>query len=195
MTYCIQLYDNFHCVVPPGSESSPTAGALHGDAKIGKTLIQMGDKYRDNGEIKRAAQTYNLARTYSPREAQEKLNLMPQWSLSSESNTSTRNSFGEGYHRAKAKKAIIGVFKRPSSKPSLTGPFFPKGTHQSLPPLMSRDVLTPPETVCTFDKAQDTNSVVISYINGNEGIKSVLRIQINEIIKQFDDSFISLEAV
>ncbi|KAF9160176.1 hypothetical protein BGX21_002743, partial [Mortierella sp. AD011] len=155
----------------------------------------MGDKYRNNGEIKRAAQTYNLARTYSPLEAQKRLSLMPQWSLSFESNTSTRNSFGEGYHRAKVRKAVAGVFKRPSSKPSLTGPFFRKGTRQSLPPLMSQDVLTPPEITCTFDKAQDTNSVVTSYINGDEETKAVLRTQINQIINQFDDSFISFEAV
>ncbi|KAG0008246.1 hypothetical protein BGZ80_003657, partial [Entomortierella chlamydospora] len=191
----IQFYDNRHCIVPPRSKSDPAIGASYNDAKIGKTLIQMGDKYRDNGEIKRAVETYNLARAYSPREAQERLSLMPQWSLSSESNTSTRNSFGEGYHRAKVKKAITGVFKRLSSKPSLTGPFFPKGTHQSLPPLMSQDALTPRGTVCTFDNAQDINSVVTSYINGNEKTKSVLRNQINEIISQFDNSFISLEAV
>ncbi|KAF9159690.1 hypothetical protein BGX20_002833, partial [Mortierella sp. AD010] len=181
--------------LPPRSKSDSAIGALDNNAKIGKTLIQMGDKYRDNGEIKRAIHTYNLARTYSPLEAQERLSLMPQCNLLSESNTSTYHPFGDGYRRAKVKKAIIGVLKRPSHKPSLTGQFFPKETHQSLPPLTSQDVLTPPETACTFDKAQDTNSVVISYINGNEGIKSVLRTQINEIINQFDDSFISFEAV
>ncbi|KAF9094491.1 hypothetical protein BGX27_001413, partial [Mortierella sp. AM989] len=172
------------------SESGSNVGAQRDVAKIGESLIQMGDIYRDNGEFKRAAKSYNLAKMFSPSEAQERLNRLPPSSLSPE------NDIFKGNHCKLIKEKAIKVIKRHSShKSSLMGPFFPEGTHPTLPPLMSQGSLTSQGAVCTFNEAQDINSIVTSYIGADAETKLVLHGQINKIIKQFDTSFICLETV
>ncbi|KAF9101881.1 hypothetical protein BGX27_011288 [Mortierella sp. AM989] len=181
--------------LPQISESVSNVEAKRDTVKIGYSLLQMGDKYRDSREFQRAAKSYSLAKMLSPSEAQERLSLLPQWSLSSGSGISTPQSFGKGYHRAITKEKVTKAIKRLSPKSSLMGPFFPEGIRPILPPLMSQDSLTSQGTACTFNEAKDINSIVTSYIGADAESKSILRNQINEIIKQFDGSFICLEAV
>ncbi|KAF9090998.1 hypothetical protein BGX27_002105, partial [Mortierella sp. AM989] len=164
------------------------------DAKIWRPLLQMGDKHRDNGDLKRAVKCYDIAKPHFPHEVQERLSLLPERFLSTDSEISTHHSFGNGYHRDKFKK-IIKATKPLSLKLSLTDPFFPKGTHPSPMPPALQDTLTPQKTVCAFIETQDTNSVVTSYIYADEEIKLALRNHINDIIIQFDNSLVCLETV
>ncbi|KAF9344739.1 hypothetical protein BGX26_003971, partial [Mortierella sp. AD094] len=178
----------------PKSDPDPDMESKSYAAKEGKSLIQRGDKLRADGELKRAAKCYNMAKTSLPLEAQNRLNLLPKWSLSSETKFSI-HPVGNGQNRAILKEKATKMFKRSSHKPTLAGPYFPKGTHPSPPPLMSQNTLTQQGTVCTFNEAKDTNSVITTYIAADPETKSILRNRINDIIIQSDKSFISLEVV
>ncbi|KAF9373766.1 hypothetical protein BGX21_004327, partial [Mortierella sp. AD011] len=151
----------------------------------------MGDKLRDNGDFKRAAKFYNLANPYSPLEAQERLNSLPQGSLPSES----KFPFGRGEHRAILKGMATNIFKSSPRKPTLTGPYFPKRIHPSLPPSVSQDTVASQGTVCTFNEAKDTNSFVISYIAADSETRKDLRNLIGDIINESEKSFVDLEMV
>ncbi|KAF9111580.1 hypothetical protein BGX27_004723, partial [Mortierella sp. AM989] len=180
------------------SKSDPNVGELRDATKIGKTLIQMGDKYRESGDIKRATNSYNLAKAYLPQEAQRKRKLIPQWILSSENDSSIHHPFGEGYHRTIVKEKaskVSNFFKRSSHKPSVMGPFFPKQIQPVLSSLISQEIPIPQTIVHAFNEAPDTNSVVTCYTGANEMTKPVLRNHINEIISQFNISFICMETV
>ncbi|KAF9108901.1 hypothetical protein BGX27_008187, partial [Mortierella sp. AM989] len=135
-----------------------------------------------------------MAKTFLPLEAQNRLDLLPKWSLSSESKFSI-HSVGNGQNRAIFKEKFTKIFKGSSRKPTLTGPYFPKGTHYSQPTLMSQETLTLQGTVYTFHETKNTNSIITSYIAADPETKSDLRDRINDIIMLFDKSFISLEVV
>ncbi|KAF9110285.1 hypothetical protein BGX27_006564, partial [Mortierella sp. AM989] len=164
------------------------------DKKTGETLIQLGDKYLASGEVKRAAESYSLAKDYLP-EAQEKLRTLPQWTLPTECDNSVGHPLGEGCCHIKVKDALFRIFKSSSLKSSITGPFFTEGAHPPLPMAVSKDTLKSQESECTFYDAPDTNSVVSCYIGADEDTKLTLRNQINEIINQFDNNFICMDAV
>ncbi|KAF9171800.1 hypothetical protein BGX20_006907, partial [Mortierella sp. AD010] len=149
----------------------------------------MGDKFREYGNFKRAAKCYNLANPYSPLEVQERLNSLPQGSLSSESIL----SFGKGQHRAILKEKFSNVFKSSPRKPTLTGPYFPKGVHPSLPPSVLQDTVASQGTVNTFNEVKDINSFVVSYIAADLETRKDLRNRIGNIINESDKSFVSLE--
>ncbi|KAF9398962.1 hypothetical protein BGX21_007011, partial [Mortierella sp. AD011] len=151
----------------------------------------MGDKFREYGNFKRAAKCYNLANPYSPLEVQERLNSLPQGSLSSESIL----SFGKGQHRAILKEKFSNVFKSSPRKPTLTGPYFPKGVHPSLPPSVLQDTVASQGTVNTFNEVKDINSFVVSYIAADLETRKDLRNRIGNIINESDKSFVSLEMV
>ncbi|KAF9107301.1 hypothetical protein BGX27_008796, partial [Mortierella sp. AM989] len=158
----------------------------------------MGDKYLKKIDLVRAFKSYNLAKAFLPGEAQEKLNLIPQWIQSSESNRPTHHSYGEGYHRAIAKEKVNEAskyFKPSSRKLSITGPFFPKDIHPPQPSVSSLDTLIPQKSSYTFNDAPDTNSVVTIYIDADDEARVVLRDEINKVINQFNKSSISMEAV
>ncbi|KAF9199245.1 hypothetical protein BGZ49_010667, partial [Haplosporangium sp. Z 27] len=104
-------------------------------------------------------------------------------------NASSVKSSSESHHERKRDK-FLAFFKIFSQERSSVGPFFSSELlHQS--PAINNSERIP----CAFDEAQDTNTVVSSYIAADEETRATLLIHINEIIDKFDTSSATLDTV
>ncbi|KAF8976373.1 hypothetical protein BGZ46_008321 [Entomortierella lignicola] len=105
-------------------------------------------------------------------------------------NASPSNSSSEFFHERKRHK-VFSLPKSSSKEHSIVGPFFPK----SGLPLQSQVSDEPVRVLCNLDDAQDTNTVVASFIAADEVARAILLIHINEIIDKFDTSSAALDTV
>ncbi|KAF9350892.1 hypothetical protein BGX26_010962 [Mortierella sp. AD094] len=65
----------------------------HSDAdQIGHDYINLGEQYRNNGDIEKAAEQYELAADYCPKKASNRLQELPLFDSPSENSSSDRHS-------------------------------------------------------------------------------------------------------
>ncbi|KAF8961266.1 hypothetical protein BGZ46_001379, partial [Entomortierella lignicola] len=105
-------------------------------------------------------------------------------------NASSVNSSSKSF-RVRRWDIVPSLFTRPSHKRSPSGSFFPK----SRLPLQSQVSDEPIRVPCAFEDAQDTNTVVVSFIAADEETRATLLIHINEIIDRFNTDSAALETV
>ncbi|KAF9200068.1 hypothetical protein BGZ49_009725 [Haplosporangium sp. Z 27] len=106
-------------------------------------------------------------------------------------NASSVNSSSKSSRVRKRDILLPSLFTRSSHKHPPSGSFFPKGGL----PLQSQVSNEPVRVPCAFDDAQDTNTVVVSFITAGEETRATLLIHINEIIDKFDTDSATLETV
>ncbi|KAF8959665.1 hypothetical protein BGZ46_001714, partial [Entomortierella lignicola] len=109
---------------------------------------------------------------------------------SASDNASSSGLSSEFLHQRKRLK-VISPLKSSSNKYFTAGPFFPRGGL----PLQSQVSDELVRVLCNFDDAQDTNTVVVSFIAANDENRATLLIHINEIIDKFDTSSATLDTV
>ncbi|KAF9201491.1 hypothetical protein BGZ49_008266, partial [Haplosporangium sp. Z 27] len=102
---------------------------------------------------------------------------------------SSAKSSSESHHERKRDK-FLSFFKFSSQERSSVGPFF-----SSELPHQSSAIDNSGRIPCAFDEAQDTNTVVSSYIAADEETRAALLGHIGEIIDRFDTSSATLDTV
>ncbi|KAF9198649.1 hypothetical protein BGZ49_000467, partial [Haplosporangium sp. Z 27] len=123
------------------------------------------------------------------------------WSHKSNSKDGTKDGDTSSIHSSseiprERKRDKIRSWLKPSSQElSPTGPFFPRSNNLLPSQLISQATDDLRGVPCAFDDAKDTNTVVVSFIAADEGAQSILRDQIYDIIKQFDNNLVTLDAV
>ncbi|KAF9347820.1 hypothetical protein BGX26_000737, partial [Mortierella sp. AD094] len=153
------------------------------------------------GDFKKATRFYELASEYCPSEAQDRLKDLPLRKASMESKASSSTfSAGWGSGFKKAKESISRMSKRSSSsrESTLTGPYFPTLDSPSQTTLISQTSSASQiseDINCNVDDAPNTSYLVASFNNGDSETSDILRSQIQEVIKQFDNSSISFASV